>query len=126
VAGEITANRPPVQHCGNHTFREGDLPAALDRAFNGACPNSPAADRQTPAGNAGTSIGATFARARSKSAPAFPSMKIHGAGLAVSADFQAWRDERDWTAEICDVGNRGKDAVAETQLLEEIPVRRDD
>jgi hypothetical protein len=44
------------------------------------------------------SIGATFARARSKSAPAFPSMKIHGAGLAASADFQAWRDERDWTA----------------------------
>src|SRR5258708_29943879 len=32
VAGEITANRPPVQHCGNHTFRKGDLPAALDRA----------------------------------------------------------------------------------------------
>jgi hypothetical protein len=25
-------------------------------------------------------------------------MKIHGAGLAASADFQAWRDERDWTA----------------------------
>ncbi len=32
MAGEITANRPPVQHCGNHTFRKGDLPAALDRA----------------------------------------------------------------------------------------------
>jgi hypothetical protein len=32
VAGEITANRPPVQHCENHTFRKGDLPAALDRA----------------------------------------------------------------------------------------------
>jgi hypothetical protein len=25
VAGEITANRPPVQHCGSHTFRDGDL-----------------------------------------------------------------------------------------------------
>src|SRR3984957_10981350 len=46
----------------------------------------------------GISIGATGARARSKSAPAFPSMKIHGAGPAASADFQAWRDERDWTA----------------------------
>jgi hypothetical protein len=34
VAGEITANRPPVQHCGNHTFRKGDLPTARSR-FNG-------------------------------------------------------------------------------------------
>ena len=32
MAGEITSNRPPVQHCGNHTFSKGDLPAALDRA----------------------------------------------------------------------------------------------
>ena len=103
------------------TLREPQIPrgrfACRPRSrFNGACPNSPAADRQTPARNAGTSIGGTFARARSKSAPAFPSMKIHGAGLAASADFQAWRDERDWTAEICDVGNRRKDAVAETRL----------
>jgi len=29
VAGEITANRPPVQHCGNHRFREGDLPPSI-------------------------------------------------------------------------------------------------
>jgi hypothetical protein len=31
VAAEITANRSPVQHCGNPTFREGDLPAVAIR-----------------------------------------------------------------------------------------------
>jgi hypothetical protein len=56
---------------------------ALSR-FNGACPNSPAADRLTPARNAGTSTMVTCASARSRSAAAILMMKIHGSGIAVS------------------------------------------
>ena len=36
--GRLPPIGPPVQHCGNHTFRKGDLPAALDRALMGHMP----------------------------------------------------------------------------------------
>jgi hypothetical protein len=48
------------------------------------CPNSRAAARPMPAKNAGTSIMVTCTRGRSGSALAFPSTKLHGAGLAAS------------------------------------------
>jgi hypothetical protein len=93
-----------------------------------------------PPRNAGTSIGATSARALSKSAPAFPFDEDPGAGLAASipalirasmrtarrrpskrpasirrflskrteADFQAWRDQQDWTARKYALWDAGK------------------
>jgi len=52
VAGEITSNRPPVQHYGNHTFRKGDLPAALDRASMAHARTHPPPIVRRPARNA--------------------------------------------------------------------------
>jgi len=107
-----------------------------------ACPSSPAADRLTPARNAGTSITAISTPARSRSAAAAHTTKIRGSGVAVSirdreqqngtaatfdearadfegawrvfpskrteADFQAWRDQRDWTARKYALWDAGK------------------
>jgi len=40
------------------------------------------------------------------------------------SDFQAWRDQRDWTTrKICDVASRRAAAIAETRLAYEMPVR---
>jgi hypothetical protein len=145
VAGKITSNRPPVQHYGNHTFRKGDLPAALDRASMPHAPSSPAVDRLMPARNAGTSTTAISTPVRSRSAPATLMMRIRGNGTAGSirahirvnispppprpfdearadfehawqvfqskrteADFQAWHDQRDWTARKYAMWEAGK------------------
>jgi hypothetical protein len=142
VAGEITAKGSPVQHCGNHIFRKGDLPAALDRASMAhARTHPPPIDRRPDecwhvywgdihAGTIqirsgipfdedswGWSCGfypgshprehedgtaATFDQARAD----FEHAWRRFLSKRTEADFQAWRDQRDWTAEICTVGCR--------------------
>jgi hypothetical protein len=61
------------------------LPAqSIPSDGRGLCPSSPAADRLTPARNAGTSATGMCTPARSRSAAAIPMMRIRGNGIAVS------------------------------------------
>src|SRR5216684_979902 len=104
----LRSTRFPAQYCAIRNVRHGLPPANLSTpaigsswqlfraqpvglfagrqrvSFDGTCPSLPAADRQTPARNAGTSITAISTPARSRSALAIPMMRIRGSGIAVS------------------------------------------
>jgi hypothetical protein len=74
-----------------------------DQRNHGSCPPSPAADTTKPRTNAGTSIAATCASARSPSGSAFQSRKIRGAGhaafiQAVIRTISQWAGESQWRA----------------------------
>jgi hypothetical protein len=94
-------------------------------------PNSPAADPQTTERNAGTFTTATFMAGRLPSASGIRTIPINGNGTEASirdqsranirptppqvflskrteADFQAWRDQRDWTARKYALWDAGK------------------
>ena len=104
--GEITANRPPVQHCGNHTFREGDLPAALDRASIAHAELTRRRDQEAReecwhiyygdvrAGVIALRVGEAWR--------VFLSSRT-------AADFHEWRWERDWTT-LRAIGDDGERA----------------
>ncbi len=117
----------------------------------GPCPPSPAAALPMLPTSAGTSITVTCAWARSRYAPACHPVKTRGLVLRLltaatldraradfekawrvflsnrrEADFQAWRDQRDWTARKYAMWERGEtDADAETWFADAVPLRRD-
>jgi hypothetical protein len=67
----------------------------------GACPPLPAADRTTPAMNAGTSSTVTCASARSRFAGAIRKVQIHGNGTVVSIPARIRGNARSGTAATC-------------------------